>query len=771
MLVVRTATPVGHGRKAFRLLRRIPPPTTRIVLFVCWCLAVAFLYRPLPPDVRLGIVMESSEDGVIELFVDDGGGFRQERSVSETVYASSGRFNYDLVIPAQEIHALRVDPINKKSRVVIESIEVVYESTRLKFAERELALWKPSLSLVRSEKDGRDGLRLLPLVAQDDDPQLVYHFPTRLEASSRSVPESGKVFRMLAMLVLGGILIFSHFPQATEIRKNSDWLLVDIAYLVVPAAFLWVFYHPILGNWFLADDPCYLEYFKYSSIVPTFFLPDQSSSPVNFTPMFNLSFGVDYRLFALEPRFYYLHHLLSLSVTIIALGLVLRPYLPSLLSCLILWTFLLTFPVMEAANYLMERHYIEGLGWSALSILCACKAARKRSWKFASLGGAIFLIACLSKEIYVPLVCLLPFLCRRAGGANRVVMLPFLVATVVYAGWRWHMLGGVHLLSGYSTERGLVEKLASVSELPTKMLDLMKVNDIHQALVCLGLGLFLLLASRSLEKRMVPSLAWAAVLVLPIIPVAHMMASRYVFLSALMVYVALGMASAWVFRTIPQVLTVFFWLLLLGSGVASFETNAKAFAVEAKRSAVGGRFLAQKEKSNAVLIEPRSHCLASYQILNLVGNGKANSPGVAASHCNALLLHPHANEFYIVGNGKLLPHSDAMPTVDQCPSERVEDLHVAASYHPVEDLATWTFSPYQENQGEYFVSVENRNYVKMIAPRGICKLRLDMPLPFSFNVMYVDRQGWWTRSPLLNFPEGALRDTQELTIHWRRDDD
>ena len=65
------------------------------------------------------------------------------------------------------------------------------------------------------------------------------------------------------------------------------------------------------------------------------------------------------------------------------------------------------------------------------------------------LGGGAYLAACSAKEVFVPLVFVLPFLPIGDAKARFRNLHPYLLALAVYLPWRAWMLGPSHLLAGY----------------------------------------------------------------------------------------------------------------------------------------------------------------------------------------------------------------------------------------------------------------------------------------------------------------------------------
>ncbi len=144
-----------------------------------------------------------------------------------------------------------------------------------------------------------------------------------------------------------------------------SYLTHSIAALI-PIVLMWTLYHSVLQAWWLADDPALLKSIVEHGVFPHFYQSEvwRSLSPANLTPWVTLSLGIDWHLFGLEPSGFYWHHLLSFSIVLLIAYFVLNLFFSPLVCSLTLGFLVASVPSANLVQFLMVRHYLEGLGLS-----------------------------------------------------------------------------------------------------------------------------------------------------------------------------------------------------------------------------------------------------------------------------------------------------------------------------------------------------------------------------------------------------------------------
>jgi hypothetical protein len=300
----------------------------------------------------------------------------------------------------------------------------------------------------------------------------------------------------------------------------------------------WLLYHPVLRLWWTHDDFYHLRHLITGR--PGWYLFDATEYrqlAKVWTPLFFLSFDVDRRLFGLDPRLFYLHHLLVFCLGPAVLYGVLRLWLPRPWAAVGAWLFLTGPVIASLVSILMGRHYIEAILLAALAVVAWAGALRRTgggAWRLAWLSAALYFAASLAKEIAVPLAVLLPLLPAPAGGrrtdlaARLRLALPHAAALALYLALRYAALGT--LLGGYGFVVTPSALPAFALALPGKVAAELLGGRLSPAAVAVSIalaaGTLSLLLLRGRRAAVLTGLALLAAM-LPVLPVSTQMEPRY----------------------------------------------------------------------------------------------------------------------------------------------------------------------------------------------------------------------------------------------------
>lgn len=223
---------------------------------------------------------------------------------------------------------------------------------------------------------------------------------------------------------------------------------------------IFVFYYaPLLNSWWMFDDTMHVK-FVLEHGLEVFYKPASETGliPANFTPWMYFNYWFDWKVFGMNMWGYGLHQLLSLSFVIISLYFCLNQRLGKVLTLLFIAWFFIT-PMAHTTIYILcTRHYLEGLGFAALSVLFFTRfMGAKENTKWLLLSALFYCIACLNKEIYVPLIgifFLLLFLdYNKTDKINFKAIITYFLVAVFYILYRGFSLGWSRLLTGYGTPK------------------------------------------------------------------------------------------------------------------------------------------------------------------------------------------------------------------------------------------------------------------------------------------------------------------------------
>ncbi|WP_238541865.1 glycosyltransferase family 39 protein [Acidovorax sp. CF316] len=234
-------------------------------------------------------------------------------------------------------------------------------------------------------------------------------------------------------------------------------------------------------------------------------------------------YQVNSALFGFNPWPYYLHHLISLSCAAWALYLLLCHWLGRWQALLPAALLLLGAPAFQMAQQLMVGHYLDGLAFACLALWAQVHAMRSLQWRWSLLAAGMYLLSCLSKEIYVPWIALLLFVPPPAGSPSALARwryaVPALLVAVAYAAFRIHVFQGVGgytrvALDGWQAVGGVLGAIArTLSEglLGAGTLGLVATG---LCLACLGAGL----AAQPANRRMPLALGAGVAVVVAVFP-------------------------------------------------------------------------------------------------------------------------------------------------------------------------------------------------------------------------------------------------------------
>lgn len=239
-------------------------------------------------------------------------------------------------------------------------------------------------------------------------------------------------------------------------------------------------HRPLGQGWWRWDDPTHLLSVHEFSIFELLFSPTawQTVSTVNFTPLLSLSFALDVALTGLDPALAYARQVLTIAVIGVLFAALVRPHFegnipPSvawLLSVLAAIVLLLGAPMVYLGQQLMARHYLEGLLFALGAIhalrqagIAARRDRRRQANYWIGAGALAFALAAMSKEVFLPLALIAPWLAAGVGPSTRWRIAALFGAIVaLYMVWRTWMLSGE--VGGYAAEPQLATLAAAALE-------------------------------------------------------------------------------------------------------------------------------------------------------------------------------------------------------------------------------------------------------------------------------------------------------------------
>lgn len=399
------------------------------------------------------------------------------------------------------------------------------------------------------------------------------------------------------------------------------------------------------GGWRF-DDGHHLAFLSYYSHFEYIYRPEAArlQSGAHYTPFNILTYDLAHRLAPFsKPALFYAFHITLIGLAAAALYAYLNVVAGRVGAIFGAAIFLCGFPVAGMSGQLMVGHYVVGFAFAGL---CLYFYERTAQGGFSPLAILFYFLACLSKEIFLPLI-LFPALDPRFDFRQRVYrVIPWLAAGALF--WLLRTLVVASIVGGYN-DGLLVNPLAALNDIVGGLYAYATINA-GTAVVCLLLAMCCGLTIASLWQRfgglatmMIAGGAIAGTL-LPLMPVALQVSpqvpveirllSGVWFVLSMAAAVALGNVTRWTgVRHARPILASTVALATVWSSV-SFVRTAPLFRLGHEFDAVTryltgdqGCYLVDKygwsswlfDLNRAVQPQTPPPLMARREILNLVG--------------------------------------------------------------------------------------------------------------------------------------------------------
>ena len=526
-------------------------------------------------------------------------------------------------------------------------------------------------------------------------------------------------------------------------------------------------YHALPSGYWRADDPAILLHAINSKGLSAFFDPLvwHKLSTSNLTPWLTLSFKVDLWLAGLSPQFFYFHSLCSLGLVAVAAYTLNRLWVAPVWAFLSVTLFLAGAPTASVTELLMTRHYLEGLLFALLSVIAFVHAMRQQSLGWAAIGALAYALAATAKEIYVPLVLVIPFIPPLGHLPTRLKLTaPYVAVAALYVVWRHYMLGA--MVGGYADTQSIFS-VQSVSGMFNALCHFPQyVFGAYWLLPTLVVSCALALYAHAKPGAIPVCVALALGVVVPLVPLIAFPGisgpDRYLFLFWFVASFACVMAirNAVELRSGAGVATmaagVCLCLLITGIGILQSAAVRNSHEAQLREFDVQGRFYFEAGQHDGFI--PTTTLLNGYwYVTNLcdikkhldmecpVGLITGVPPDRPIDHLFAY-EGAHASMAAVPGTV-----SDAVARVVSIDKSRPLSANVSVA----NGWARWRLGPYQGGQ-YYFAAPSIGRYP--VPMDGFLRTPLTQ---LAFYVQYESPQGWATSSPLLS--AGA-----DQAVNWER---
>ncbi|MBE2215909.1 MAG: hypothetical protein IAE82_18700 [Opitutaceae bacterium] len=239
------------------------PTFTELLALAAFCLVAVIPFHPQRDEVvaeyLFEVRMASTTTGELRLYFDDGAGLRESLASATQVFAGPDLVDYRLRVPARELRAIRVDPINTPATLDLTGARITAaDGTVVRtFALEE---FKPAFQIDALAIEG-DRLHVVTTPG-GIDPQLMLSFdpPLRLE-SALPQPLRVSLWRALGLFAVGLIALMTagRHPAARELgNRVRAWAAARPGRAVAAIAFAAAVFscHPVvfLGRSFVSPN-------------------------------------------------------------------------------------------------------------------------------------------------------------------------------------------------------------------------------------------------------------------------------------------------------------------------------------------------------------------------------------------------------------------------------------------------------------------------------------------------------------------------------------
>ncbi len=519
----------------------------------------------------------------------------------------------------------------------------------------------------------------------------------------------------------------------------------DLANCIVLASAVLLLYRKVLGLWWTYDDAFHLRQTLRHSVGAILCSRDFWQQLPNqvFTPLLFLSLKADFWLFGVNTELYYVHQLALLTLCAWAAYFVLRLWLPRLYAIGAALLMLMGPPMCELTEELYHRHYLEGLLFALTSTGCIVSGIRRNRIALSSAGALLYLLAAAAKEVYVPLPLFLAVI-PEGNVRDRVRhLMPSVAAPFFYTIWRIALLGPQ--LIGYGSAAPHSQWPILIVTLPLRAIWRIGGSDPRAAAVFLILlAIALVLVAIKTRRAWLIILIGTLVTLLPVVPVATRIETRYV----LTAWILLALAAAFVSR--PAI----FILLLIAALVANRAEWKSSYNL-VRRMAMEARFLAQSSNRD-VLLEPVMPPSEVGEIRWLARTFESKPAAGAVLYdrlpvCRGL----PASNLYAYHS----LHKQIRPTIVADLCNRIQTAPLTVRFRYAEGVLWWELGPYHAGTYELIADDGTQGF-KVDRSGGY---RLASGGTMLLRARYDSPAGWLTYSP-----DFAAHLREGWQIEWRR---
>lgn len=546
--------------------------------------------------------------------------------------------------------------------------------------------------------------------------------------------------------------------KPTISHANEQWHPLTAATILALLCLL--LHHSAFSAGWRFDDGPHLFFTATYAPWQYFFVPDimREQSWAHITPWNAFFYEIGLPFFGLSPAGHYAHLLFIIWASAIATFLLLRLWFTPLASFMGAALFLSMPATGTIGQLLMTGHYAYGLLFTILAFYFFVRGIRENSLHKSLTAAGFYALACLCKELYVPIIAILLFYPEGSWKKRLRHLWAALLVAITYAAVRLLILQGI---GGYGQPP--ISGQLTLNEILTGFFSSLLGNDWIAGFIVLYCSISLLLVKTLYPQRISILFLLSIVITisLPILPMLQngfgdILSSRFLFFFSWV----LAMGMVWLTHTKQaHAITL---AVIAGMLIFSQQQTIVKIANNGRLMETENQFLIENEQSGLFLpFQYRDlNYLSLIQKANLILTGR-HSPTLIRSDKELISLSEKSNTTVYTYNdthhyvesltdNQLREITNHLRQQLSAGSNQSLDIHVAIENQGRRKLLQWKFSG---PPGHFLLHI--RDYGMLALPTsGSMAFGMDIVGPAKTEtqayVYLVSPEGWIARSP--DFP-------------------
>ena len=178
---------------------------------------------------------------------------------------------------------------------------------------------------------------------------------------------------------------------------------------------------PTLPLGFTADDGALVAFSARHGAAEILLDPAtlRAGSSANLTPLMHLFYSLNLSLWGLDARGFRAAQVALAVASALTYHALLRRFARPAFALLGSLALVASLPFFYVSSSLMTNHYVAGLAFSCAALLAYARELERRRWGASVASAALYALAALSKEVYLPAIAVFALMAGRDRDAWR----------------------------------------------------------------------------------------------------------------------------------------------------------------------------------------------------------------------------------------------------------------------------------------------------------------------------------------------------------------